>query len=972
MLRTLSYSLLAFCWTVFQASAQSGAIDTWKQFRAAYPYHIQVTALTSPSADGTRTLIVSEPPPHVTLKSIAALDAQLLSDVTVRKQKMGYDGWVADLVIKLPAMDDAQLRNLVDQVNYHLFGTTYKADALPLPPVAPTAKSIPLDLRVTSGDLNRWIIAENEPFHSEGESGSWTIRQLLQDKRAGVYLSDKPGVVAWILPRSGDYSRFRREARQFSVDSDLIVGAIASNSHLAVLARERTVPLSTLPPLRTETIIQLANVATASLAQSYERRYPLAGRFDGRNDWAPIYLSDNLIDTEYGSLLNLTDQLLKSWSMAGQIEYIDFGYPKPTSYPFPQALANMPEIAKAMKENEEGLTFNWNTNGAGYVDAIGDLRIYALNRTGALPISYLSGGTNSSSYEKDAYNWFAARTNDPNLARVVQYAALYQVFHEFRIHSGTRKSTASKQPKVDALATRVAAALQDIKKVQCSSTQHLILKVMFEDICDILDSYVAGTKDAQMRGLAVQLVGGRNHDDIELLRSVFERPKDERRAYVASLADDRRQRLYAVMGARRLGEEGMFREVLADRIPLREARDLYAAGALRKDTGWIRTASVVISWPTGNVVHLTGGHNLDARVGKFVEDAALKPGEVRIVSDKGQRVVYYSPADRGRLPEWLHAESTIKDNGALRRALQARFQSPVEIPPGRTLHAALHTGTPERAGRGLNDELSGTSALKTVGWGKAVEATPHETGLAQALKDQPARLLNIERFSDGTYRLLIGATGQVYSARSMTDVLDAVVGSLRKAPGKPPTKLILAGFDEGGAVNFRRTVEVWIQREGLPQRRLVAMRPKGDQTAVAKMFDRIGEHGDLQRAKFSEWTLTDAVLPSGKQGKVWESTIEVPAKVEGVRGFFLKIRIFFESLFPSGQEMAAAEAAVKSRLSKIGRDATADEAAAAVELELRTKFPKMDSVIFETTDLMLVRVPHGSKSPREDATASPG
>ncbi len=52
-------------------------------------------------------------------------------------------------------------------------------------------------------------------------------------------------------------------------------------------------------------MLLLAGVNSDELAQSYERNSFAAGKFDeDKNlDWAPIYLSDVLIDTEYGSLL---------------------------------------------------------------------------------------------------------------------------------------------------------------------------------------------------------------------------------------------------------------------------------------------------------------------------------------------------------------------------------------------------------------------------------------------------------------------------------------------------------------------------------------------------------------------------------------------------------------------------------------------------------------------------------------------
>src|SRR5205814_1232991 len=155
-----------------------------------------------------------------------------------------------------------------------------------------------------------------------------------------------------------DLSRFTRDARQFVADSDLIVGAIPGSTHVAIVARERQLTLDALPPLRTETILLLASVDEDELAQSYERNLFGAGKLETNDDWAPIYLSDALIDTEYGSLLNITDQLLKSWTNVGRVKYSTFVYPDPAAWPFQRPL---PELL-----GSRSLTYNWNTKGVGY------------------------------------------------------------------------------------------------------------------------------------------------------------------------------------------------------------------------------------------------------------------------------------------------------------------------------------------------------------------------------------------------------------------------------------------------------------------------------------------------------------------------------------------------------------------------------------------------------------------------------
>ena len=60
----------------------------------------------------------------------------------------------------------------------------------------------------------------------------------------------------------------------------------------------------------------------------------LLAKLPGGKDYAPILLSDELWHTEYGNILNVTDQMLKSWSENGDVEYHTFTYPKPLDWAF--------------------------------------------------------------------------------------------------------------------------------------------------------------------------------------------------------------------------------------------------------------------------------------------------------------------------------------------------------------------------------------------------------------------------------------------------------------------------------------------------------------------------------------------------------------------------------------------------------------------------------------------------------------
>ena len=376
-------------------------------------------------------LIVPEPPPHATEQTVLRCLPRAPESSRVLMHPIGHDGWVRDLVLTLAPARPAEIRESIDQLHLALYYSTYKADVIGLP-VGPPPAAGPgaFDLQVAASDLSNWLIQQGEPFHPvEGGPGA-SMPQLLAARRSGVFLSEARGLVAWIVPRRSDFARERARARQFAVDSDLILGAIATRNDLALIARERVVPTSLLPPLRVETMELLANVGGGELAQSYERNRIFAGRFDDRWDWAPIYLSPALVNTEYGSLLNITDQILKSWSSHGEVEYERFGYPMPPRWPFSRPLL--------LELGTGEVTFNWNTAGAGYAVLEGDKGVFALHRTGALPVSYIPGGRGADTtgqervaeYESTAYEYFAG-LGDPNLARVVQYAGLYQAFFNF-------------------------------------------------------------------------------------------------------------------------------------------------------------------------------------------------------------------------------------------------------------------------------------------------------------------------------------------------------------------------------------------------------------------------------------------------------------------------------------------------------------------------------------------------------------
>ena len=95
-MRSWVTAVSAFVLAAAAGAAPLDRLNEWQQFRAAYPYHIQTVALSGPDLSGRRLLIVSEPPPNVSLTQLAQVAPELLSEGVVEWYRIGYDGAVAD------------------------------------------------------------------------------------------------------------------------------------------------------------------------------------------------------------------------------------------------------------------------------------------------------------------------------------------------------------------------------------------------------------------------------------------------------------------------------------------------------------------------------------------------------------------------------------------------------------------------------------------------------------------------------------------------------------------------------------------------------------------------------------------------------------------------------------------------------------------------------------------------------------
>lgn len=431
------YIVLLISWMALRASSSE---EIWRQFRDNHPFGFQTVGLGHTGDESV--FIVTEPSESVKFAELQDLFGRYEGVVERKRYPFGYDGWLGDAVGTVRFRDADQEREFTIQLFKILYGTDYKGYCTDLDMMVSHTYFAPykykLNYSVTPSELEQWLISAKLQFGILAPDGGMSSTKTIPDwlgtsvnAAGGLLYSSTPGFVVWLVNPSmaTDIPAFRENARKFALDTDLIIGAFGKKGeNVAIVARERQIPVDILPPLRPETIALMATTDNEHLGQSYERFHVFAAKLSTKEDVAPIYLSDELWHTEYGNLLNLTDQMLKSWSENGNIDYKEFPHPKPFDWAFDRGVL--------LDLGTDRLTYNWNTAGAGFVVEGERYDIYAVNRTGSLPVSFIPGGmegkVSDSVYEAEemAYDFFS-NLNSPELARVVQYATLYQIFNYF-------------------------------------------------------------------------------------------------------------------------------------------------------------------------------------------------------------------------------------------------------------------------------------------------------------------------------------------------------------------------------------------------------------------------------------------------------------------------------------------------------------------------------------------------------------
>lgn len=918
--RTVAFVLLlALCGRPAPAQQTDGPPE-WKAFRATYPYHTQSIAVGDPGADGSRLMVISEPPPAFALNDIVSIDSSVLRDARVYRHRIGWDGWVRDVVVRLPRMQREALNELLAQTHLVLFGTTYGARVINLEALPKIeTKVLGSDIAVRYNELRQWLMGPRALRFGRGAQAS-TIPRLLALGEQGIRWSTDSSLVTWLLPREGLPDNAEATIRRFAIDTDLLVAAVAESTTMAIIGRARRVPAQALPPLRTETIALLASVQGDELAQSYERNTMFAGRGYNEKDWAPIYLSRVLQHTEYGSLLNITDQLLKGWSQAGTVGYVNFDYPRPAMFPFPVPLDE--------HLRSPTVTFNWNTKGVGYVVREGKLTIYGVQRTGALPVSYFAGedeqNAKTIAAERVGYEYFAS-LRDPNLVRVVQYAFLYQAFRSLRSGRAIADPDADTSD-AQVLAPMLHSVVRDIRRDDPSRYRlpfgSAVLRAQRS-----LDSLERRSGIPGIDALVSRL----------LVLRVPEPPSIRSRELDAAYSSVRNVAW-----------------IYIDTTLTERARGTYELAARSKERGWITTPTVVESFSTGG--DAIGGHNLSARVSRFRSSSGVPRGRPTVVVENNQLVIVAHPGDIPRLTGRLRAISTAQTPEAFERAISAGGGAP---PPPRTTRLALGD-FPEPSPRG--------PVAAEADKGFAVGFLPVRRA-TRASSPGPTRenYSTLRKLEDGSYEYTDTQSGDVlraYSATAASELMATRASALRPPPGP---RVELFGFGKADAQVFAGNVERTVRQRSIANRRRAAAGEsraseeaplellRNDVPSLAQRQELV-QQLDWSQTKVSSFRqLADPRLPD-RVG--YEFELSTPLAATGARGAVVRITAWARGI------VAELRSILDQKLPGVLRSAlSSEDPAVYLRTVLREAHAGIEDVQFEIYDMQVVVRPELTHGP---------
>jgi hypothetical protein len=293
------------------------------------------------------------------------------------------------------------------------------------------------------------------------------------------------------------------------------------------------------------------------------------------------------------------------------------------------------------------LVYNWNTADVMYaIDIKNDAKsggdglrtIYAIDRTGSLPVSYFNSQQSyrsiGYSYENTAYNYFSG-LNCTDLVRVVQYVALYQLFIDNGItYSGNTYPSIpkGKQGLLTGTVKALLTALRDAPQAALRTASDSLGNVQFDRyICSQVDRQLSQNEknhnfkysDEQRANIEQEVRLNVANDNLQRLERI--------KQTVSTLSDENFDALCRYLAAPRAfgysrknvatlqrGQEiqRIFRQLSNSvykylGLSLQKVKNSYIGALSKVSSPYLKSSSAVITF---NDMMTTGGHNISSRI----------------------------------------------------------------------------------------------------------------------------------------------------------------------------------------------------------------------------------------------------------------------------------------------------------------------------------------------------------------------
>lgn len=391
-----------------------------QSLRQQWPWHLQTIVYDWGKSPGDVNLLITEPPSAFLPGSskVKATAAKLGPNTGVLwvKTPRGSNGWVRDLVftMRIPACRDhnspdcsGTLKEAVGSLAFEVFGTTYKAHAVTLEQVPRfTAFSAPANLQVDIGGFANLFTNNPPSFLPWNASETTTFKRVLEGQVTGTFYSSPSGLVLFSFSLSDPLMPLQGAFRQFAIDSDILLGGArgsADQDRLVLIARERRSDIFQAPPLRFEDLELAVKARNTGQFQTFGDALfggaKLCHGVAAGSDLHPAFLSAELMDTRYGSTLNATDVLIKSYTEGGDFKAVGLDLPLPENFPFKRN--------EVFIKSGGDLTYNWSIDRAVEVLNAPDFQLLMADQSASLAVSYfVESGPNLSYEEKISRDYF--------------------------------------------------------------------------------------------------------------------------------------------------------------------------------------------------------------------------------------------------------------------------------------------------------------------------------------------------------------------------------------------------------------------------------------------------------------------------------------------------------------------------------------------------------------------------------------